>query len=177
MNTEEYLKSKIRDVMDFPKKGVVFKDITTLIQDPVALNTAIFEMKKICKGKNIDVIVGIESRGFIFGSILAHELGVGFVPVRKRGKLPGDKMKEEYELEYGTDAIEIHSDAIEKGQNVMIVDDLLATAGTSAATGRLVERLGGNVVGLLFLVELSFLGGRKKIGKYNINSLVTYDKE
>src|SRR3989344_7211260 len=175
--TEQYIKSKIRDVKDFPKKGIVFRDITTLIQDPDALNTTIFEMKKICSGKKIDVIVGIESRGFIFGSILAHELGVGFVPVRKRGKLPAAKMNEEYEKEYGIDAVEIHKDGIEKGQNVLIVDDLLATAGTMLATTKLVEKLGGNITGILVLVELSFLNGRDKLSKYNVYSLVKYDKE
>jgi len=175
--TEQYIKSKIRNVKDFPKKGIVFRDITTLIQDPDALSTTIFEMKKICSGKKIDVIVGIESRGFIFGSILAHELGVGFVPVRKRGKLPAAKMNEEYEKEYGIDAVEIHRDSIRKGENVMIVDDLLATAGTSVATAKLIEKTGGNIIGLLFLIELSFLNGRKKLSKYNIYSMVKYDKD
>jgi len=114
MNTEEYLKSKIRDVRDFPKKGIIFKDITTLLQDPEALKITTAEMKKLCEGKNIDMIVGIESRGFIFGSILSQELGVGFVPIRKRGKLPASTVEEEYEKEYGTDAVEIHKDAIKK---------------------------------------------------------------
>ena len=175
--TEQYIKSKIRNVKDFPKKGIMFKDITTLIQDPTALNTTIFEMKKICSGKKIDVIVGIESRGFIFGSILAHELGVGFVPVRKRGKLPAAKMDVEYEKEYGMDAVEIHKDSIRKGENVLIVDDLLATAGTLLATTKLVEKTGGNIIGILVLIELSFLNGRKKLSKYNIYSMVKYGKD
>jgi len=176
--TEYYLKSKIRDVKDFPKPGIVFKDITTLIKDPQALKVSIDEMLKYCKDKNIDITVGIESRGFIFGSILAQELGVGFVPVRKRGKLPAEKMEEEYEKEYGKDAVEIHKDAIKKGQNILIVDDLLATGGTAAATEALIEKAGGNIIGLLFLIELSFLQGRKKLNpKYDIYSLVTYDKE
>ena len=173
--TEEYLKSMIRDVPDFPKPGIVFKDITTLIKDPWALNTAIYEMKKYCHGKIIDKIVGIESRGFIFGSILAQELGIGFVPVRKRGKLPAAKMTEEYEKEYGPDAVEIHRDAIEKGDNVLIVDDLIATAGTATATASLIEKVGGKVVGLLFMVELSFLRGRDKLSKYEVHSMLKYD--
>src|SRR3972149_6840669 len=140
--TERYLKSMIRNVPDFPKPGIAFKDITTLVKDPWALNTAIYEMKKYCHGKVIDKIAGIESRGIIFGSILAQELGIGFVPVRKRGKLPAAKMVEEYELEYGKDAVEIHHDAIKQGENVLIVDDLLATAGTMVATTKLVEKLG-----------------------------------
>ncbi len=173
--TERYLKSMIRDVPDFPKPGIGFKDITTLIKDPWALNTAIYEMKKYCHAKHIDKIAGIESRGFIFGSILAQELGIGFVPVRKRGKLPAAKMTEEYEKEYGPDAVEIHKDAIEKGDSVLIVDDLIATAGTAVATANLIEKMGGTVVGLLFLVELSFLNGRDKLSKYEVHSLLKYD--
>ncbi len=174
--TEDYLKSMIRNVPDFPKPGIVFKDITTLVKDPWALNAAIYEMKKYCHGKVIDKIVGIESRGFIFGSILAQELGIGFVPVRKRGKLPAATMKEEYEKEYGMDAVEIHKDAIEKGENVLVVDDLLATSGTAKATTQLVEKAGGNIVGLLFLVELSFLKGREKLNGYEVFSLLQYDE-
>ncbi len=173
--TEKYLKSMIRDVPDFPKKGIGFKDITTLIKDPWALNTAIYEMKKYCHGKIIDKIAGIESRGFIFGSILSQELGIGFVPVRKRGKLPAAKMTEEYEKEYGPDAVEVHKDAIEKGDRVLIVDDLIATAGTAAATANLIEKVGGKVIGLLFLVELSFLNGRDKLSKYEVHSMLKYD--
>ncbi len=173
--TEEYLKSMIRDVPDFPKKGVAFKDITTLIKDPWALNTAIYEMKKYCHGKIIDKIAGIESRGFIFGSILAQELGIGFVPVRKRGKLPAAKMTEEYEKEYGPDAVEIHKDAIAKDERVLIVDDLIATAGTALATAKLIEKLGGQIIGLLVLVELSFFNGRDKLSKYDVHSLLKYD--
>src|SRR3989344_9343716 len=177
IKTEEYLKSKIRTVPNFPKKGIMLKDITTLIQDPEALKTVILEMKKRCSDKKIDIIVGIESRGFIFGSILAHELGVGFVPVRKRGKLPASKMAVEYEKEYGMDAVEIHKDSIRKGENVLIVDDLLATGGTAVATTKLIEKTGGSIIGLLFLIELSFLNGRKKLDKYNIYSMVKYDKD
>jgi len=173
--TEKYLKSMIRDVPDFPTKGVVFKDITTLIKDPWALNVAIYEMKRCCHGTHIDRIASIESRGFIFGSILSQELGVGFVPVRKRNKLPAAKMLEEYELEYGTDAVEIHKDAVERGARVLIVDDLLATGGTADATARLIEKLGGEVIGFLFLIELSSLNGRDKLSKHNICSLLKYD--
>ncbi len=168
------LKTRIRDIPDFPKKGIVFEDITPLLKDPVALAQAIREMKVCCLGKRIDAIVGIESRGFILGSVLAHELGVGFVPVRKAGKLPWTTIKEEYTLEYGSAAIEIHKDAIEKGQNVVIVDDLLATGGTAAATARLVEKIGGRVLGFLFLVELTFLKGAEKLKGYEIASLVEY---
>jgi adenine phosphoribosyltransferase len=170
-------KKNIRSVTDFPKKGIVFRDITTLLKDPDAFRDALAEMKKYCSGKKIDVIVGIESRGFIIGSVLAHELGVGFIPVRKPGKLPADTIKEEYSLEYGKDAIEIHKDAVAPGQNVLIVDDLLATGGTVAAAARLVERLGGKITGLCFLIELTFLKGREKIKGYDIFSLVKYDSE
>jgi adenine phosphoribosyltransferase len=175
MNLEE-LKKTIREVPNFPKNGILFYDMTTLLKDGEALKYAVKEMKKKCLGKNIDVIVGIESRGFIFGGILAHELGVGFVPVRKLGKLPAEKIKEEYGLEYGKDCIEIHKDAIESGQNVLICDDLLATAGTALATAKLIEKLGGNIVGMVFLMELSFLRGREKLSKYDVSSLIQYDK-
>jgi len=168
------LKSRIRDVPDFPKKGIVFKDITPLLRDAAALTQAIREMKYHCLGKRIDAIVGIESRGFILGSVLAHELGVGFVPVRKAGKLPWTTIKEEYTLEYGSAALEIHKDAIAEGQNVVIVDDLLATAGTALATTKLVEKLGGKVLSLLFLVELTFLNGAEKLKGYDVASLIKY---
>ena len=167
----------IRNVPDFPKPGIMFKDITTLIKDPRALNTTIYEMKKYCHGKVIDKIVGIESRGFIFGSILAQELGIGFVPVRKRGKGSAATMKEEYEKEYGMDAVEIHKDAIERGDKILIVDDLLATGGTAQATTQLVEKTGGKVIGLLFMVELTFLNGRSRLSKYEVHSLLRYDYE
>ena len=175
--TEKYLRSAIRDVADFPKTGIIFKDITTLVKDPWALNATIYEMKKYCHAKKIDKIVGIESRGFIFGSILAQELGIGFIPIRKRGKLPAEKMTLEYELEYGKDAIEVHKDAFTKGDNVLIVDDLLATGGTASAAAQLVENMGASVSGLLFLVELSFLKGKSKLSKYEVHSLLRYDAE
>ena len=170
------LKSKIRDVPDFPKKGIIFRDITPILKDPLALKQAVQELKYRCLGKRVDAIVGIESRGFILGSILAHELGVGFVPVRKAGKLPWTTIKEEYTLEYGTATLEIHKDAIEDGQNVIICDDLLATAGTALAATKLIEKLGGNIISLLFLVELSFLKGRERLNKYEVVSLIKYDK-
>ncbi len=168
------LKEKIRDVPDFPKKGVVFKDLTPLFRDTNALKQAIQDMKSSCAGKRIDIVAGIESRGFILGSILAHELGAGFVLIRKAGKLPWLTVKEEYMLEYGSAAIEIHKDSIAKGEEVIIVDDLLATGGTSLAAAKLVEKLGGKVAGFLFLVELTFLKGAEKLDGYNVVSLVKY---
>ena len=168
------LKSVIRNVPDFPKKGIGFKDITTLLKDGKAFRKAVDELCAPYRGKALDVVVGVESRGFIFGGAVAVELGVGFVPVRKPGKLPAETVKEEYSLEYGVDAVEIHRDSIRKGMQVMVVDDLLATGGTAAATVRLVESLGGVVVGVSFLIELSFLGGRKKLGHVPIHALIEY---
>ena len=167
----------IRDVPDFPKKGIVFKDITTLLKDIDAFRQAVKELCAPYREKNIDIIIGVESRGFIFGGAMAVDLGVGFVPVRKPGKLPAETVKEEYALEYGTDAIELHRDAIQKGMQVLVVDDLLATGGTAAATVRLVERLGGTVIGMAFLIELSFLRGRDKLKGVPIHVLINYDKE
>ena len=173
--TSEELRKCIAEIPDFPKKGVLFRDVTTLLQDPKAFKLAIEELKKKCLEKHVNVIVGIESRGFIFGSIIAHELGVGFVPIRKKGKLPRDVVSAEYGLEYGKDCIEMHKDAIVKGQNVMIIDDLLATGGTSEAAVKLIESVGGKVVGLGFLIELRSLKGRDKLKGYNVFSLVQYD--
>jgi len=169
--------SKIRNVPDFPKKGIGFKDITTLVGDGPALRETIKRMRELFAQDKIDAVIGIESRGFIFAAILAYEWGVGFVPVRKPGKLPAETISESYELEYGQDSLEIHTDALGKDQNVLIVDDLLATGGTVVATTRLVERLGANVVGCCFLVELDFLGARKKLTDYRIESLVHYSTE
>ena len=169
------LASIIRDVPDFPKKGIIFKDITTLLINPDALRTAIHEMLTYCEGKKIDVVVGIESRGFIFGALLAYKLGCGFVPVRKPGKLPAETISESYTLEYGTNTLDIHLDAIQKGQQVLIVDDLLATGGTAAATCRLVEQLGGEVVGLAFTVELLFLKGIDALSNYDVFSVIKFD--
>lgn len=171
------LKSKIRTVPHFPKQGVMFRDITTLLKDPEALRHAVKKMKAHYSGRQIDLVVAAESRGFILGAILAHELNAGFVPLRKPGKLPSKTIRQEFETEYSTDAFEIHEDSIERGQNVLICDDLLATAGTAKAAVDLVEKLGGKVAGLAFLVELSFLGGRKKLEGYEVFSLIDYDSE
>ncbi len=157
------IKSKIRTVPDWPKKGIMFRDITTLLKDPVGLKLCIDDFVKRYKDKNIDVVVGIDSRGFILGGPLAYLLGKGFVPVRKKGKLPAKCIKEEYALEYGTDIIEIHEDAISKGQRVLIIDDLIATGGTANAAANLVKKLGGEVVELAFIVDLPDIGGRKKL--------------
>ena len=174
MNLEE-LRKTIVEIPDFPKQGVLFRDITTLLKNGEALRFATEEIKRRCSDKKIDVVVGIESRGFILGGIIAYELGVGFVPVRKKGKLPREVVRAEYELEYGKDHIEMHTDGILKGQNVMVIDDLLATGGTAAAAVRLVESLGGRVVGLGFVMELSFLKGREKLRGYDMFSLIQYD--
>jgi len=157
------IKSRIRTVPDWPKKGVMFRDITTLIKDPVGWKLVLDDFLKRYKDKNIDVIVGIDSRGFIIGGALAYLMGKGFVPVRKKGKLPAETVAETYDLEYGTDTIEIHKDAIEKGQNVLIVDDLIATGGTMLAACNLVKKLGGNIVECAFIVDMPDLGGSRKL--------------
>ena len=171
------LSSKIRNVPDFPKKGVGFKDITTLLKDRAAFRDAVKQLSAPYRGESIDLVVGIESRGFILGAAVAHELGVGFVPLRKPGKLPYKKIRQEYALEYGTDAIEIHEDAIAPGERVLLVDDLLATGGTAKAACDLIERLGGKIVALEFLIELSFLNGREKLGSRKVRALIKYDSE
>ena len=171
------LRDKIRQIPDFPKEGIVFRDITTLIKDKSAFKQAVDEIVSDLKDKKIDYIVGPEARGFLMGSAVAYALGVGFVPVRKEGKLPGEVIQKEYELEYGTDILEIHKDAIEKGSNVAIVDDLLATGGTVFAVSSLLEDIGAKVAAMEFLIELTFLNPREKLKKYHINSLVKYDKE
>ena len=167
----------IRNVPDFPKKGIVFRDITTLLKNKEAFHRFIELMVERYKNERIDKVVGIESRGFIGGAALAYALGAGFVPIRKPGKLPADKIRQEYQLEYGTDAIEIHRDAIGKGERVLLHDDLLATGGTILAACKLVEQLGGTIVGLSFLIELSFLQPRKRLSPYDIFSLISYDSE
>ena len=169
------LRSKIRDIKDFPTEGILFKDITTLLKDAPAFRAVVDLLAERYKAARIDVVVGIESRGFIFGGPLAHQLGAGFVPVRKLGKLPGKTIEVEYELEYGRDALAIHEDAIQRGQRVLAVDDLLATGGTMAATLRLIEQLGGNVAGVAFMIELAFLHGRDKLKNYPVHSLIVYD--
>lgn len=168
------LKKIIRDVPDFPKAGIVFKDITTLLKNKEAFKYAIDKMVERYKGEDIDLIVGIESRGFIFGPILAYHLNAGFIPVRKPGKLPSEKVTETYDLEYGMDAVEMHKDSINPDDKVLIVDDLLATGGTAQATAKMIEKLGGIVVSFAFLIELEFLKGRDKIKAYNIFSLIKY---
>lgn len=171
------LRNLVRNVADFPKPGIVFRDITTLIRDPRALQNTVRLMAEPFRDKGIGMVAGIESRGFIFGAAIAMELDAGFIPIRKPGKLPADTSSESYELEYGTDTIEIHTDAIEPGQKILMVDDLLATGGTMGAACRLVERLGGEIAGVSFLIELEFLGGRKKMGSYPVNALISYDCE
>ena len=171
------LKSAIRNVPDFPKPGIGFKDITTLLKQPEAFRQAIDDLANHFADRKIDVVVGVESRGFILGGALAYKWGIGFVPVRKPGKLPAATYSETYELEYGTDTLEIHQDAIQPGQHVLIVDDLLATGGTLEATTRLVERCGGKVAGIACLIELTFLNGREKLKNYDFFSLVQFDSE
>ncbi len=164
----------IRDVPDFPKPGILFKDITPVLMHPSALRQSIELLAKDAKDKGAQTIVGIESRGFIFGVPIAQELGLPFIMARKLGKLPYDRITEEYALEYGTNTIEMHVDAVEPGERAYIVDDLLATGGTAAASARLIERLNGKVVGFGFLVELSFLGGRETLLEYPVHALITY---
>ena len=173
MSAEE-LRAKIREIPDFPKPGILFYDITTLLKDAAAYKEAIDLMIEPYKGESIDLVVGMESRGFIFSAPMAYELNAGLVPVRKLGKLPAETIEVEYELEYGTATLEIHSDAIEKGQRVLIVDDLLATGGTVLGTIELVRRLGGEIAGLSFMVELSALHGRDKLDEFDIHALLTY---
>lgn len=168
------LKSKIREIPDFPRKGVNFKDITPLLLDHAAFSYALHQIIRRFRGEKIDVVASAESRGFIIGSVLAYELGAGFVPLRKPGKLPYRTIRQEFETEYSTDAFEIHEDAIRKGDNVLIVDDLLATGGTASAAAKLVEKLGGKVFSFVFLIELSFLKGREKIRKHPVFSLIDY---
>lgn len=169
------LKKLIREVPDFPKPGINFYDITTLLLDPTGLEETIDALTEACRGLNIETVIGVESRGFIFGAPLAYQLGVGFIPVRKPKKLPSDTVSVSYELEYGTDTLEMHKDAVGEGHNVLIVDDLLATGGTARAVVDLVEGVGGKVSALLFVVELTFLNGRAKFAGHNVKSLISYD--
>lgn len=162
----------LRNVPDFPKPGILFKDITTVLKHKTLFGETIAQLAKRYKGAKVDKIVSVESRGFIVGAALAYELGAGFVPVRKPNKLPAEKLREDYALEYGSDALEIHLDAIKKGEKVLIHDDVLATGGTAAATAKLVERLGGKLVGACFLIELTFLNGRAKLPNCEVLSLV-----
>ncbi len=167
-------KSLIREVPDFPKPGILFYDITTLLKDAPAFRSIVDELTFRYREKRIAKVIGIESRGFIFGAPLAYRLGAGFIPVRKPGKLPAHTFEVQYNLEYGSNSLTIHRDAIEEGEQVLIVDDLLATGGTAAATVKLVRQLGGQMVGLVFLVELAALKGREKLNGCDIHSLVTY---
>lgn len=175
----EHIKNKIRTIPHFPKKGIMFRDITTLLQDSVGLRDVIHEFAKQYMGKKIDVVAGIEARGFILGGAVAHEIGVGFVPLRKKGKLPFKTESITYDLEYGTDTIEIHTDAIKKGQNVLLIDDLLATGGTSLGAAKLIEKLGGKIVECAFIVDLPEVGGRKKLESagYKVFALVEFEGE
>jgi adenine phosphoribosyltransferase len=171
---ETELKSLIREIPDFPKPGILFYDITTLLKDAKGLRAVIDQITEHFRGRSIDNVIGIEARGFIFAPALAYHLGAGFVPVRKPKKLPSEVESYSYDLEYGKDTLEIHKDAVGKGHNVVIADDLLATGGTAEAVVRLVEKLGGNVVGLSFVIELDFLKGRDKLAGYDIFSLLKY---
>jgi adenine phosphoribosyltransferase len=171
------LKKYIRSIRDFPIKGIMFRDITTLLKNPDAVKETLRQLITFTEGLNVDKVVGIESRGFIFGGMLANELNAGFIPVRKPGKLPAERESQTYQLEYGLDKIEIHKDAISPGDKVLIHDDLLATGGTAEAACKLIEKLGGEVVQLSFIIELTFLNGREKIRKYDIKSLITYEDE
>ena len=170
----DYIRNLIRDIPDFPKKGIVFKDITPVLSDIKALRLSVEKMAEPFMNQNIDVVVGIESRGFLFGTPIADILDASFVPVRKPGKLPWKTKKVSYKLEYGTDSLEIHLDAMEEGQNILIVDDLLATGGTAEATCKLISKLDATIKGFSVLVELEFLEGRKRLNQYNVHSIVKY---
>ena len=170
----EDLKKLIREIPDFPKPGILFYDITTLLKDPLGLHWAVDLLANHYVGQVIDRVVGIEARGFIFAPMVAYRLNAGFVPVRKPKKLPAETARATYNLEYGQDALEVHRDAISQGQEVLIIDDLLATGGTAAAVAGLVESLGGRVTGIGFLIELEFLKGREKLSRYNLHALLKY---
>jgi len=171
------LKSLIRSVPDFPKPGIVFRDITTLIKDGPALDAVATALADRYRDKSPALVLGVESRGFIVGAAVALKLGVGFIPARKKGKLPAATLSAEYELEYGTDSVEIHADAVQPGQKVLFIDDLLATGGTAEASTRLIEQAGGEVVGCGFMIDLAFLHGAAKLAKYDVFSLIQYETE
>ena len=168
------LKQQIRSIPDFPKPGILFYDITTLLRDPQGFKATIDMLATPYDNKGIDLVIGIESRGFILGAAVAERIGAGLIPIRKPGKLPARVLKETYDLEYGTDALEIHADAIDKGQRVLIVDDVLATGGTAAAATQLVKKLGGELHGLAFLIELTFLNGKSRLTGENVFSVLQY---
>ncbi|HEX6040427.1 adenine phosphoribosyltransferase [Longimicrobium sp.] len=170
----EHLKALIRDVPDFPMQGILFRDVTPLLRDPRGLRQVVDALAERYRGQGIDVVAGIESRGFLFGAPLAVALGTGFVPIRKLGKLPAEKITREYALEYGTNSLEVHRDAVKPGERVLLVDDLLATGGTARAAASLVEELGGEVVETAFVIELAFLNGRAVMDGRPVHSLLTY---
>lgn len=174
VNIEEVLKGKMRKISDYPVKGVTFIDLTPIIKDKDIFKLTVDELSERLKDQKMDYIAAIEARGFIFGAALAYKMGIGFVPIRKKGKLPYKKVSREYMLEYGKETIEMHVDAIEKGSRVLIFDDLLATGGTAKATAEMIESVGGKVTGYAFVVELTFLNGRKKLNSQNIISIVKY---
>jgi adenine phosphoribosyltransferase len=174
--TTDQLKRMIREVPNFPKPGILFYDITTLLKDKIGFATLIDKLSQHYISHKLDLVIGMEARGFIFAPALAYRLNAGFVPVRKPGKLPAETVKYDYALEYGTNSLEIHKDAIQKGQRVLIVDDLLATGGTAEATAKLASSLGAEIAGLGFVVELDFLNGREKLKNYDVMSLLHYDK-
>lgn len=169
------LAARIRAVPGFPKAGILFRDITTLLSDPKSFQSALDALYEPFAGMRVDKVVGIEARGFIFGALLAHRLDAGFVPARKPGKLPSTALRETYELEYGSDAVEIHTDAVMPGERVLVHDDLLATGGTASATCRLIERMQGSIVGISFLIELSFLKGRDRLKPHSVFSVIRYE--
>ena len=171
------LEKYVRTIPDFPAKGIMFRDITTVIQDPNGLKLAIDKMQELLKNVEFDAIAGIESRGFIFGMPLAYNLGKAFIPIRKKGKLPAETISISYELEYGTATIEMHKDAVKPGQRIVVVDDLIATGGTVEASAKLIEEAGGIVEKMLFLIELSDLGGREKLSNYDVLSVLSYEGE
>jgi adenine phosphoribosyltransferase len=173
---EELIRT-IRSVPDFPKPGIVFRDITTLLKDKSAFARAVDILYEHYKHERIDKVVSIESRGYVLGAVLAYRMNAGFVPIRKPGKLPAETLREEYTLEYGTDAVEMHADAIRRGERVLVHDDLLATGGTAQAACKLVERAGGIIISVSFLIELSFLKGRERLPKHDIFSILRYDSE
>ncbi len=174
MRNEIDLKRYIRSIPDWPKKGILFRDITPLLADPKAFAAAVDALCADFTGAGIEYVAAVEARGFIFGAAVAKKLGAGFVPIRKKGKLPFETESITYDLEYGTDTLEVHSDAVEKRAKVLMVDDLLATGGTMASACKLIEKIGGQVVGIVFLIELAALGGREKISYYNVKSIISY---
>lgn len=175
MSDANAVRAAIRDVADFPKKGIVFKDITPVLADPALHRTAIDLLVETAHGLRIDKVVGIDARGFIFASAVADRLGAGFVPVRKKGKLPWKTKQTAYSLEYGEAVVEIHEDAVHPGETVLLVDDLLATGGTAGAAASLLDQLGANLVGISFLIELKFLNGRSKLGNHRVEAVIQYD--